>query len=150
MASASQNALTADSVLEYMSKSLPAKHEAAASIIKDPYAAIALFCHSCMLAVGFRLIGLGEDHKIGMTFIYLRAESNSLSVLEAQSDPSNVSALPTEWDASSSYAFRYAHSESSMEFLVKVSRLGEWWSKASLRMGLTPGEYCSTCRFRVM
>ena len=33
--------------------------------LKNPYDAIALLCHACMLAVGFRIIGLGEDHKIG-------------------------------------------------------------------------------------
>lgn len=39
---------------------------AATPQIRDPYDAIALLSHACMLAVGFRLVGLGEDHKIGM------------------------------------------------------------------------------------
>jgi PI31 proteasome regulator N-terminal/PI31 proteasome regulator len=43
---------------------------------------------------------------------------------EASSDSQDVHKLPPEWDASSTYAFRYAHSQSSMEFLLKVSRLG--------------------------
>lgn len=43
---------------------------------------------------------------------------------EAQSNPENVQPLPSEWDASASYAFRYAHSQSSLEFLIKVNRLG--------------------------
>ena len=46
-----------------MVKSLPAK--ASGPVVKDAYAAIGLFAHACMLAVGFRLIGLGEDHKMG-------------------------------------------------------------------------------------
>lgn len=33
--------------------------------LKNPFDAIALLSHACMLAVGFRLIGLGEDHKLG-------------------------------------------------------------------------------------
>src|SRR5256885_2314426 len=45
-------------------------------------------------------------------------------LLEAQSNPEQVQPLPSEWDASSTYAFRYAHSQSSMEYLVKVNRLG--------------------------
>ncbi|KAI1624526.1 PI31 proteasome regulator N-terminal-domain-containing protein [Exophiala viscosa] len=109
MPSSSSTALSAESILDYMVKSLPTQptDSEQSPLVKDPYAAIALFSHACMLAVGFRLIGLGEDHK-----------------LEAQSDSENVRSLPAEWTASSSYAFRYAHSQSSMEFLVKVNRLG--------------------------
>lgn len=99
-------ALSAESILSYMIKSLPSP-EAQTSRVKDPYAAVALFSHACMLAVGFRLIGLGEDHKI-----------------EAQPDQDNAQPLPSEWDASSAYAFRYAHSQSSMEYVIKILRLG--------------------------
>ena len=104
----SNDALSRDSVLTTMSKSItPNSPWTSSHSLKNPYAAIALFSHACMLAVGFRLIGLGEDHRI-----------------EAQSDSSDVQPLPTEWDAQSSYAFRYAHSRSSMEYLIKVNRLG--------------------------
>ena len=34
--------------------------------LQNPYDAIALLVHSCMLSVGFRLIGLGEDDKLGV------------------------------------------------------------------------------------
>ncbi|EXJ55272.1 hypothetical protein A1O7_08198 [Cladophialophora yegresii CBS 114405] len=109
MAPTSSTVLSADSILDYMVKSLrtPPSDAEQTALIKDPYAAIALFSHACMLAVGFRLIGLGEDHKI-----------------DAQSDPQDTQPLPAEWDQFSSYAFRYAHSQSSMEYLVKVNRLG--------------------------
>lgn len=103
---ARQDALSADSILLYMTKSLPSS-ETQTSRVKDPYAAVALFSHACMLAVGFRLIGLGEDHKT-----------------EAQSTPEDAQPLPLEWDVSSSYAFRYAHSQSSMEYVIKILRLG--------------------------
>jgi hypothetical protein len=33
--------------------------------IKGPYDAVALAVHAGMIAVGFKLIGLGEDHRIG-------------------------------------------------------------------------------------
>lgn len=45
---------------------------------------------------------------------------------EASSDPDKPQTLPREWNASSSndYAFRYVHTQSSLEYLVKISRLG--------------------------
>jgi hypothetical protein len=68
MAPTPGDALSADSILDHMVKSLPTTqppNSEEIAVVKDPYAAIALFSHACMLAVGFRLIGLGEDHKIG-------------------------------------------------------------------------------------
>ena len=53
-------ALSPQSLLSYIAQSLPP-----GSCLKDPYAAIAIFSHACMLAVGFRLIGLDEDRRIG-------------------------------------------------------------------------------------
>ncbi|KAL1960428.1 hypothetical protein VTO42DRAFT_7727 [Malbranchea cinnamomea] len=73
--------------------------------LKNPYEAVALVGHACMLAVDFRLIGLGEDHRI-----------------EHSEEPSKR--LPNEWNANSTYAFKYAHAQSSMQYLLKVSRLG--------------------------
>lgn len=34
--------------------------------LRNPYEAIALVGHACMVAVGFRLVGLGEDHNLGL------------------------------------------------------------------------------------
>lgn len=64
----SDGALKADSLLDYMVKSIPTPppDSPQQALIKDAFAAIALFSHACMLAVGFRLIGLGEEHKLGM------------------------------------------------------------------------------------
>lgn len=68
MAPTSASALSPNSILDYMVKSLPTPptDSQPSNLVKDPYAAIALFSHACMLAVGFRLVGLGEDDKIGM------------------------------------------------------------------------------------
>lgn len=66
MASSFNSALSAESLLNLMVRSLPAGlSEESRPVVKDAYAAVGLFAHACMLAVGFRLIGLGEDHKIG-------------------------------------------------------------------------------------
>ena len=47
-------------------------------------------------------------------------------MLEAPSEADSTTQLPEEWNAakSSDYAFRYAHTQSSLHYLVKVSRLG--------------------------
>jgi hypothetical protein len=46
------------------------------------------------------------------------------TLIEAHSDAEDPQSLPAEWNASSSYAFRYAHAQSAMEYLIKVNRLG--------------------------
>ena len=100
------NVFSAHALSDYMIKSLPTEP---APQLRNPYDAVALLSHSCMLAVGFRLIGLGEGHSI-----------------PPASESEEVPTLPKEWNSSpsSDYAFRYAHSQSSLEYLVKVSRLG--------------------------
>lgn len=40
------------------------------------------------------------------------------------SESSESPSLPPEWNANSTYAFRYAHAQSSMQYLLKISRLG--------------------------
>ena len=111
----SGNVFSAANLSEYMYSSLTPSTEPQ---LRDPYDAVALLCHACMIAVGFRLIGLGEEGKIDVT-------------AEAQSPEP----LPSAWNSTttSNYAFRYAHSQSSLTYLVKVSRLG---SKALVH-GLT-------------
>ncbi|OCK76611.1 hypothetical protein K432DRAFT_360064 [Lepidopterella palustris CBS 459.81] len=98
-----RNPLSAGSLATFMAASLP---KGAAPPLKNPYDAVALAVHAGMVAVGFRLVGLGEDHQI------------------AQSDSSDPKPLPAAWNATTSYAFRYAHSQSAMEYLLKVTRLG--------------------------
>lgn len=56
------NPLSAESLTALMASSLP---KDACPQLKNPFDAIALAIHAGMIAVGFRLIGLGEDHKIG-------------------------------------------------------------------------------------
>ena len=114
--------LSAESIGTYMIKSVP---QGASPQIKNAFDAIALAAHSSMLSVGFRLVGLGEDHRI-----------------EASSSPSTPQPLPPEWNANSgSYSFRYAHSQSSMEYLLKVSRMGN--KAVIMGMGLGDDRTCS-------
>jgi len=93
--------------------------------LKNSFDAVALAAHAGMMAVGFRLIGLGEDHKI-----------------EAQSDPAQPSPLPAEWNATKgSYAFRYAHGQSSMDYLLKVNSMGN--KAVVMGMGIGDDRTCS-------
>ncbi|RAO69523.1 uncharacterized protein BHQ10_005535 [Talaromyces amestolkiae] len=74
--------------------------------IKNAYEAIALVGHASMVATQFRLIGLGEEHNI--------VEDNT-----------DATILPKDWNAhNNTYSFRYVRQQSSTEYLLKVSRLG--------------------------
>lgn len=118
------NIFSAMDLSEYMYQSLP---KDSTPTLKNPYDAIALLSHGCMRAVGFRLIGLGEDHKIGIRQDQASSRVRRLTILaEVTSDPAESQPLPVQWNSSTSddYAFRYAHSQSSLQYLVKVSRLG--------------------------
>jgi len=89
--------------------------------LRNPHDAIAIFTHACMLSVGFKLVGLSED-----------------DCLASPSDQSAPQPLPSNWNSGSggSYGFRYSHPQSSMQFLVKVNRLGG----KSVIMGLGLGD----------
>lgn len=119
------NVFSAMNLSEYMYQSLPKE---SSPQLKNPYDAIALLSHACMLAVGFRLVGLGEDHKIGVPLevqlFYQLAETDDSA--EAAIDLPDAQPLPQQWNSSTSddYAFRYAHSQSALQYLLKVGRLG--------------------------
>lgn len=105
------NVLSADSLASVMASTLP---EDGVPHIKTSFDAVALASHASMLAVGFRLVGLGDDDRITVD---------------------HPPRLPTAWNANApNYAFRYAHTQSSMEYLLKINRMG---SKAVvMAMGL--------------
>ncbi len=56
------NVFSAKNLSEHMYQNLPKEPQPQ---LNNPYDAIALLSHACMLAVGFRLIGLAEDQKLG-------------------------------------------------------------------------------------
>lgn len=55
-------ALSSDYILDLAAKAL----REGQPCLKTPYEAVALIGHACMAAVDFRLVGLGEDHNLGM------------------------------------------------------------------------------------
>ena len=58
----SGNVYSSINLSKYMSASLPKGKEPQ---LRNSYDGVAVLCNACMVAVGFRLVGLGEDHKIG-------------------------------------------------------------------------------------
>ena len=59
------NTLSPDHVLDFAVKALRDDLPS----LKTPYEAVALIGHACMAAVDFRLVGLGEDHNLGMVIL---------------------------------------------------------------------------------
>lgn len=131
-----ENVFSALALSEIMAKSLPKQPSPQ---LRNPFDAIALLSHACMLAVGFRLLGLGEDHRLGTdtAFPNLDVWAKLTIIEEVTSETPDTQPLPRDWNASttSDYAFRYAHSQSSLEYLVKVSRLGSKAVVNGLGMG---------------
>ncbi|KAJ5200743.1 Proteasome Inhibitor PI31 [Penicillium cf. griseofulvum] len=97
------DALSQENILDLAVKAIQPVGDGQPSL-KTQYEAVALIGHACMTAVDFRLIGLDEDHN-----------------LETSTD---TASLPAEWNANDTFAFRYAYAQSSMQYLLKVSRLG--------------------------
>lgn len=60
-----EGALTPERILDIVASSLNGGDKADVAGIKNAYEAVALVGHACMIAVGFRLVGLGEEHQIG-------------------------------------------------------------------------------------
>jgi hypothetical protein len=117
------NPFSAGSLALFMALSLP---RGDGSQVKNGTEAVALAVHAGMLAVGFRLVGLGEDERIGKLSIPPPSSPPAIThtLIEAHSDAENPESLPQTWNVSSTYAFRYKHAQSAMEYLVKVNRLG--------------------------
>ncbi|POS86291.1 hypothetical protein EPUL_001916 [Erysiphe pulchra] len=105
--------LTTESILRHLANALPthAKDDTS-SDLSSSYEAIAIFCHACMIASGFRLLGFREGQTL-----------DECSLLAPRLSP--------EWNSTfNSFTFYYAYEESSMRFVIKVDRLG---SKAEIR-----------------
>ncbi|KAI9146529.1 PI31 proteasome regulator N-terminal-domain-containing protein [Paraphysoderma sedebokerense] len=104
----SSNPLSKSSLLKILQTVLnntsSGSNESPQFVIKSGGEAIAAFLHSEMIAVGFRLVGLGEEGRVD----------------DSGTAATEVKALPTEWNrATGMYAFRYKHTQSSLTFLIK-------------------------------
>ncbi|UPX18981.1 uncharacterized protein EKO05_0009261 [Ascochyta rabiei] len=105
------NPLSAGSLSLFMATALP---RGESSKLKSGTEAIALAVHAGMLAVGFRLVGVGEDER---------------------TDAENPNPLPATWNASSLYTFRYKHAQSAMDYHINVHRLGSKAAVSAIAIG---------------
>lgn len=63
--------LSTESILKHMADAIPTHAKGdTGSDVSSSLDAISLFAHSCMAAVGFRLLGFGEGQKNGKLFIH--------------------------------------------------------------------------------
>lgn len=60
------NRLTVDNVVALAVRALRGENDDQLSL-NSPYEVIALIGHACMKALDFRLLGLGEEHNIGLS-----------------------------------------------------------------------------------
>ncbi|KAK3378685.1 PI31 proteasome regulator N-terminal-domain-containing protein [Lasiosphaeria ovina] len=114
------NPLSPAAALERMAEALPThEKDDTTSDLSSSLDAISLFTHACMISLGFRLLGFDEEQKI-------ESECTRLAPR-----------LPAQWNRSlSSHSFVYAHTQSSMQFVVRVDRMG---AKMEIR-GLAVGD----------
>jgi hypothetical protein len=126
-----KNPLSNESILKHMADALPTHPKGDTnSDLSSSYEAIALFSHACMTAVGFRLIGFSEGQKLGMSTTAILLLISLTPITEAECGRL-APRLATQWNSSfGSHSFLYAHSQSSMQYVVKVDRLG---GKAEIR-----------------
>ncbi|KAG9202963.1 hypothetical protein G6514_003744 [Epicoccum nigrum] len=109
------NPLSAGSLALFMATALPRGEDGK---LKNGTEAVALGVHAGMLAVGFRLVGVGEDEKT-----------------ESYADAENPNPLPKTWNASSLYTFRYKHAQSAMDYHVNVHKLGGKAAVSAIAIG---------------
>lgn len=103
--------LDTSALLETLPKLLPISSDEAQPKLHQPQDALASLLHTVLTRLDFRLIGLGEDHKI--------------EEQDVNSSTNTKNQLPKEWNQKGpdSYAFRYRHDQSSLEFMIKAVKL---------------------------
>ncbi|GAK64626.1 uncharacterized protein PAN0_006c2840 [Moesziomyces antarcticus] len=83
--------------------------------LRSPSDALAAMVHTVMTRLDFRLTGLSEDDRIA-----------SASSFEGADASVAANKLPGEWNAKGPdhYCFRYKHHQSSLDYMVKLVKLG--------------------------
>lgn len=101
MSNSSNNILDPSALLSLLPSLLPVSNKS----LSSPQDAIAVLLHTIMSALGFRLIAVDES---------------------SAPDLPSATVLPAEWNKNgpAHYTFKYRHDQSSLEFVLKVSKLG--------------------------
>lgn len=111
--------LDPSAVLETLPKLLPSGNSETSSSdakLLSQADALAALSHTILTRLDFRLINLGDSHQVAPH-------------LDAENMPGDVTVqnrLPPEWrrSAPESYSFGYRHEQSSLQFIVKVIKMG--------------------------
>ncbi|KAN0064993.1 hypothetical protein ACQY0O_002051 [Thecaphora frezii] len=82
--------------------------------------ALALLLHTVMVRLSFRLVGLSDADR-------LPSPPSTPEPLPSSTSTSTITPLPDSWNshAPDSYGFRYRHDQSSLDYLVKLTRMGD-------------------------
>ena len=86
--------------------------------LRLPSDALSAMIHTIMTRLDFRLAGLSEDD--------LLPQPSSDESSSSSSDATSTNKLPAEWNSKGPdhYSFRYKHHQSSLDYLVKIVKLG--------------------------
>lgn len=121
----SASILDPSAILSTLPQLLPAESKALAS----PQDGIASLLHAALTILGFRLTAIDES-------------STSHNQI-----PSNV--LPNGWNQGGPghYTFKYRHDQSSLEFIIKLSKLGKRTliNAIALEASLSPSKLSCVC-----
>lgn len=128
--------LSPESILQAVAQALPTHDkDDTTSDLSSSLDAISILTHACMVNLGFRLVGFNEDQKI---------ESECAKLAPR---------LSPKWNQSlSHHSFVYAHTQSSMQFVIHIDRLGSKIEVRGLainderiaRFGITARDYISS------
>ncbi|EPQ25893.1 uncharacterized protein PFL1_06566 [Pseudozyma flocculosa PF-1] len=119
--------LDADALLALITSLLPPSHSGEADatpMLHSPADALALLVHAIMSRLDFRLVGLGDSDRLPSS------SSSRPAGAGADADtrqPSPANRLPPAWNrgAPEAYGFRYRHDQSSLDYLIKLTKMGD-------------------------
>lgn len=83
--------------------------------LRQPQDGLSALLHTILTRLDFRLIGLGEDHRLDQ-----QGDDD-----QNQSANKTKNQLPEDWNSKGpdTYSFRYRHDQSSLEFIIKTVKL---------------------------
>ncbi|SPO26843.1 uncharacterized protein UTRI_04156_B [Ustilago trichophora] len=111
--------LDPSALLHVLPQLLPTTSSSFEPQLRSPSDALAALIHTILTRLDFRLTGLAEDDRL---------PPSVTATTDSDSTPTSTSSnkLPAEWNAKGPdhYSFRYKHHQSSLDYLVKIVKLG--------------------------
>ncbi|PWZ00350.1 hypothetical protein BCV70DRAFT_109337 [Testicularia cyperi] len=90
--------------------------------IRNPQDALAAMIHTIMSRLDFRLVGLADDDRLQQP----EPDSGTSADASTSRSSAGINKLPASWNEKGPehYTFRYKHDQSSLDYLVKLVKLG--------------------------